>query len=178
MISLSSHRWLVVAFGHALALFAAGQLNHALSPYATHLAVAGLLVAFSALRLSFRQGALSLAPVALLFDSKAPWAFGASLPVYLLLFAAAYGLRNRVRREAAAAAAATAAVLNALAFGAYTLIALAAFGPRQLDAGLLSWNLFASVAVVALGARPYFAVVENALALAGVNLAEEQRQAR
>lgn len=177
-MNLSAHRWLVVAAAHALALFAADQINHYLSPLATRATVIGMLVAFSALHLGFRQGLLSLLVVALLHDSKAPWTFGTSLPVALVLFAATFAIRHRIRRETALACIGTSAVVNALAYLAFLLAAYLAFGSGQLGAGLVFWNLFASSLVVVLCARPYFSLLFSFLALAGIHLAEEQRQTR
>ena len=178
MISLSKNRWIIVAIGHYVALFFATQLNHYLMPLGFHVFILGMLVSYSAMELSFRQGFLSLVPVAFHIDSKSPLPFGFTLVLALALFTVAHAARSRVRREINSSALVTTIMLNLVAFSAYTLGAIRNFGADGLHFGPLALNLFASALVVALLNRTFFEAQSGALALFGINLAEEQREAR
>lgn len=178
MISVSRHRWAVVALGHCLTLFFLEQLNFYLAPYGIEIFVLGMLVAFSSLELNYRQGLLSLAPVALLLDSKTPLPFGFCFVTTLTLFTISHATRSRVRREVNASALASSILLNLMAFAAYTLGAIRTLGGEGIHFGPLALNLFASSLVVALVTRIFFEAQTGALALCGINLAEEQREAR
>lgn len=178
MISFSKNRWIIVAIGHYIALFFATQLNHYLMPLGIHVFILGLLISYSAMELSFKQGFLSLVPIAFHLDSKSPLPFGFTLVLALTLFTLVHAARSRVRREISSSALVTTVMLNLVAFSAYTLGAIRNFGTEGLHFGPLVLNLFISAIVVALLNRLFFEVQTGALALFGVNLAEEQREAR
>ncbi|MBK1877495.1 hypothetical protein [Pelagicoccus mobilis] len=178
MISLSKNRWILVATGHFVLLFFLGQANHYLSSVGVQLFLIGMLLSFSALELSYSQGVLSIAPICLIIDSKTPFPFGYNLIACLTLFTIAHILRSRVRREVTASALATSILLNIGAFAAYTFGAIRYLGIESLHFVPLSMNLLASTLVVTLFNRIFFDTQTGVLSIFGINLAEEQREAR
>ena len=178
MINLSKQRWLIVSVIHYITLFFVAQANHYLTPVGLNALVVGMLVSFSAMELSFKQGLLSLVPIALYLDSKSPLPFGFSLALFLLLFTLAYIIRSQVRREITASALASSIMLNLTAFLAYTLATAWHLGTEGLSFGVLALNLSLSAVVVALVNSLFFQAQTDTLAFFGVNLAEEQRATR
>lgn len=178
MMSFSKNRWLIVTIGHYVLLFFLGQANYYLSPTGIQLFALGMLISFSALELSYTQGILSLAPVCLFIDSKSPFPFGYTLIASLTLFTIAHVMRSRLRREITASALVTSLMLNIGAFAAYTFGALRYLGHESLHFGPLAMNLLASTLVVVLLNRIFFETQTGVLAIFGINLAEEQREAR
>ena len=178
MIGFSNNRWLLLALGHALTLFFATQANHYLSPTGIQLFVLGMLISFSALELNYKQGLLSLAPVTLVIDSKIPLPFGFTFITSIILFTIAHVLRSRVRREVTASALATSVLLNLASFGAYTFGAMRYLGAEAIHFGPIALNLLASTLVVLMLNRIFFDTQVGVLSIFGINLAEEQREAR
>lgn len=178
MISFSNNRWLLVALGHYTILFFLSQANHYLAPTGIQVLVLGMLISFSALELNFKQGLLSLTPVTLIIDSKLPLPFGFTFIVSITLFTIAHVLRSRVRREITASSLATSILLNLAAFGAYTLGAAHYLGSEGIYFGPLAMNLLAGTLVVVLTNRIFFDTQIGVLSVFGINLAEEQREAR
>ncbi len=178
MINLSKQRWLIVSVIHYITLFFIAQANHYLTPLGLNILAVGMLVSFSAMELNFKQGLLSLVPIALYLDSKSPLPFGFSLALLFLLFTLAYVIRSRVRREITASTLASSIMLNLAAFLAYTLAAAWHFGSEGLSFGVLALNLSLSAVVVALANNLFFQAQIDTLAFFGINLAEEQRATR
>lgn len=178
MIQLSRHRWMIVTFVNYVTLFFLSQLNHYLAPVGVSIFLSGMIISFAAMELNFRQGLLALAPIALYLDARSPLTFGFSLILFLSLFTIAHSARSRMRREIAASNIATSLLLNLLAFAAYTFAAARAFGSEAIHFGPLALNLSASVLVLIFVNRLFFDVQTGTLALFGINLAEEQREAR
>lgn len=178
MISFSNNRWVLVSIGHYVALFFLTQLNHYLSPYGIQLFVLGMLISFSALELNYKQGLLSLIPVSLVIDSKLPLPFGFTLIASLTLFTVAHLLRSRVRREITASALVTSVLLNLASYGAYTFGAMRYLSLEAIHFGPLALNLLASTLVVLVINRTFFDTQVGVLSIFGINLAEEQREAR
>lgn len=177
-MSFSKNRWLIVSVGHFVLLFFVGQLNFYLSPVGFQLFVLGMILSFSAMELSYSQGLLSITPICLFIDSKTPFPFGFTLIASLTLFTIAHILRSRVRREITASSLATSILLNIGAFAAYTFGAIRYLGPEALHFGPLALNLLASTLVVSLLNRIFFDTQSGVLSIFGINLAEEQREAR
>lgn len=178
MISFSNNRWLLVALGHYLTVFFLSQANYYLSSTGIQIFVLGVLISFSALELNFKQGLLSLIPVTLIIDSKLPLPFGFTFITSIFLFTVAHVLRSRVRREITASALATSILLNLASFGAYTLGAIRYLGSEAIHFGPLALNLLASTLVVVVINRIFFDTQVGVLSIFGINLAEEQREAR
>lgn len=169
---------MIVAMGHYVALFFVTQLNYYLAPLGIHLFILGMLVSFSAMELGYKQGFLSLVPVAFYLDAKSPLPFGFSLFLLLSLFTIAHAARSRIRREVSASGLITSVMLNLFAFSAYTFGAARFFGTEALHFGPLIMNLFLNAIVVAVFNRIFVETQTGALAWFGVNLAEEQRELR
>lgn len=178
MISMSKHRWLVVALVHYVTLFFVNQANHYLAPIGIHLIVWGMFIAFSAFELNFKQGLFSLIPIALLADSKSPLPFGFSFALFACLFTVVYSVRTRMRRELNASFLVASTLFTMLAFFGYTFGAIQHLGGHGLHIGALTLDLFASLVVVFLLNKLFFDLQVSTLALVGINLAEEQRDAR
>lgn len=178
MIGLSNNRWLLVTVGHYVALFFLGQANYYLAPHGIQIFALGMLISFSALELNFKQGVLSLVPITLIIDCKTPLPFGFTFIASITLFTVAHILRSRVRREITASSLASSIILNLAAFGACTFGALRYLGPETLHFGPIALNLFASTLVVILLNRIFFDTQVGVLSIFGINLAEEQRDAR
>lgn len=178
MISFSKNRWLIVSIGHFVVLFFLDQANFYLAAIGLQLLVLGMLISFSALELNYGQGLLSLAPICFFIDSKSPFPFGFTLIVTITLFTIAHILRSRVRREITASSLATSIILNICIFVAYTFGAIRYLDPGTLHFGPLAMNLLASSVVVALLNRIFFDSQTGVLSIFGINLAEEQREAR
>ncbi|MDQ8184402.1 hypothetical protein [Pelagicoccus sp. SDUM812002] len=178
MISFSNYRWLLVAAGHYITLFFLTQANYYLSSTGIQLFALGMLISFSALELNYKQGMLSIVPVTLFIDSKLPLPFGFTLIASITLFTIAHVLRSRVRRKVTSSALATSILLNLASFAAYTFGAIRYLGAEGIHFGPLALNLFASTLVVVLINRFFFDMQIGALSIFGINLAEEQREAR
>ncbi len=178
MIDASKQRWAIVAVVHYLTLFFLGQANHYLAPLGIQIFALGMLLSFSALELTYKQGLLSLLPIALFLDSKSPLPFGFSLLFIAALYTLAHIARSRVRREISASRFATSILLNIAAFLGYTIAAARSLGSESLHLGPLALNLLAGLLVVALLNRIYFDCQTGTLSLFGIDLAAEQRQAR
>lgn len=178
MIGFSKNRWLLVAIGHSVALFFLGQANYYLAPLGIQLFAMGMVISFSALELNLKQGILSLAPVCLLVDSKMPLPFGFTLLASMTLFTIAHILRSRVRREATAYALASSLLLTGAGFAAYTFGAAYYLGSESIHFWAIALNLAASSAVVVFLNRIFFETQTGLLAIFGINLPEEQREAR
>ncbi|MBD5782286.1 hypothetical protein IEN85_22495 [Pelagicoccus sp. NFK12] len=178
MISFSNNRWLLVALGHYITLFFLSQANHYLSSSGIQVFALGMLISFSALELNYKQGLLSIAPVTLTIDSKLPLPFGFTFIASITLFTIAHVLRSRVRREITASALATSVLLNLASFGAYTFGAIRYLGGEAIHFGPLALNLLASTLVILALNRIFFDTQIGVLSIFGINLAEEQREAR
>lgn len=177
-MSFSKNRWLIVSIGHFVALFFISQANYYLTPVGIQIFALGMLLSFSALELRYTQGLLSIAPICLFIDSKSPLPFGFTLVACLTLFTIAHTLRSRVRREITASTLATSITLNLGVFAAYTFGAIRYLGQESIHFGPLAMNLLASTLVVALLNRIFFDTQSGVLSIFGINLAEEQREAR
>ncbi|MBC2605673.1 hypothetical protein [Pelagicoccus albus] len=176
MISFSRNRWLIVALGHYLTLFFVSQMNFYLSASGIQFFVLGMLISFSALELSLKQGMLSLAPIAFYLDSRSPLPFGFTLVLSLILCTIAHLLRSKVRREVSTSAMATTIILNIVSYGVYTVGAAKYLGAEAIHFWPVVLNLFASTFVVIIINKIFFDTHTGVLAIFGINLAEEQRE--
>lgn len=178
MIGFSKNRWLLVTIGHYLTLFFVGLLNHYISPSGIQIYILGMLISFSSMELNYRQGLLSIAPIGLLIDSKSPLPFGYAFFTCLVLFTVAQALRSRIRREITAYSLATSIILNLVAYFVFTFGALRTFSAEAVHFLPILLNLFANTIVVLLLNRIFFETQIGVLETFGINLAEEQREAR
>jgi cell shape-determining protein MreD len=151
------------------------QLNHYLAPFHVSVFAGGLLVAFSALRLGFREGWWASFLIGLLIDSSTAVSFG----FHGLLFATAhvgvFNLRGRFPREENTFGIIVALLVNLALFFVITVSLIhrsptpAAMIPRLLV------DLLASEVLVLACAPWSFALQERALELCGVSLRRAQR---
>lgn len=178
MISASNHRWVIVTIGHFVTLFFVSQLNYYLAPTGFQVFVLGMLISFSAMELNYRQGLLSILPIGLSLDSKIPLPFGFAFFTCFALYTAAHVSRSRLRREIAASGLVTSIILNLAAYLAFTTGAIHMFSGEAIHFGPIALNLLANTFVVMLLNRIFFDTQVGILAVFGVNLAEEQRDAR
>ena len=178
MLKLAKNRWLIVAILHYLALHLFSQLNHYLSPWTLNISILGMLVAFSAFMLNFKQGLLSLIPVGLHLDSASPLDYGAFLAITLLLYCLLIFIRSQIHRESYAITATMALIGNAFVYIALTYSAFRVYGSNSIDLSQTALNFLASSLVITICTRFYFAIQLQTLEFFGIRILEEQREAR
>lgn len=177
-MSFSNQRWLLVLVGHFVTLFFVNQLNYYIAPSGIQFFILGMLISFSTLELNYRQGLLSIAPIGLMIDSKSPLPFGYGFFVCIILFTLANVFRSRIRREVTASSLATSVLLNLVAYFVFTIGAYRTFSSEAVHFLPIALNLLANTIVVFLFNRIFFDTQIGVLSIFGINLAEEQREAR
>ncbi|MEM9157444.1 MAG: hypothetical protein AAGB46_00235 [Verrucomicrobiota bacterium] len=178
MINFSKHRWLIVTIVHYIALFILSQINHYLSIHNVHLSILGLLIAFSAFLLNFRQGFLSLLPTALYLESLSPLNYGSMLATIVIIFCILIWIRHRIHRESTAIAAGMALIANLAVHAFLTYFVLTQVGFEALNLSLLFLNFLFSSLVIAIFTKLYFACMLETLEFFGIRILEEQRESR
>lgn len=177
-MGFSNNRWILVTIVHYVALFFLAQANYYLAPSGFQIFVLGMLISFSALELNYKQGLLSLAPISFFLDAKSPLPFGFTFLVSITLFTIAHILRSRVRREMKGSSLASSIMLNMSAYVIYSLGVVRFLGSEGVYFGPIALNLLANTLVVVLLNRVFFDTQIGVLSIFGINLAEEQREAR
>jgi len=175
---LSKNRWIIVSACHYIALFFAAQLNFYLTATGVQVFVLGMLISFSAIELNYNQGLLSVLPIGLILDSKSPLGFGLISLLAIAIFTFGHLLRSKVRREIALSTLAVSTLLNLLAFFGMTIAAATHYSSTAVHAWPLAVNLCANTLLVLALNRTYFDIQTRMLKICGIDLAEEQREAR
>jgi len=164
-------RWLLVFGANVLLLWLAGLANHYLAPFAVHLYVGGLLVAYAALKLDLRHGFAATACTALACDATLPVPFGTHLVLLGLVHATLLYGRHRFPRDEPIFATVVTLLGNLFLFLALSFLLIGA-APRPAEAWLrLFVDLLGSQVALALVA-PWF-VALNARLLAFARLDPE-----
>jgi len=165
-----------IIFGCCLVLWVCvSQLNHYLAPLHVSLFTGGLLIAFSALRLGFREGWWASILIGLLIDSSSAVSFGFHALLFAVVHVVVFNLRGRVPREETAFGLLVALVANLALFFAITVVLIhRAPEPLSMVPRLLI-DLLASETAVFLVAPWFFALQERTLEIGGVSLRREQR---
>ena len=92
-------RVLILFAASVLLALLLGQLNHYLAVWQVHVWCGGLFVAFAALRLDYRTGAVAAFVAGLLLDAGQPIAFGTQGFLFLAAHAVVFTVRARAPRE-------------------------------------------------------------------------------
>lgn len=155
-------RWLLVFGSNGLLLWLAGLANHYLAPYALHLYVGGLLVAYPALKLDHRHGFAATVATALAFDATLPVPFGTHLVLLGTVHATLLYGRHRFPRDEPIFATVVALLGNLFIFLALSFL-LIGVAVRPAEAWMrLFLDLIASQVVIALIA-PWFVTLNGRL---------------
>lgn len=175
-ISLTMRRTpLVILLVNALLWTIQSQLNHYIAPWNVSVFLGGLAVAFSSLRLSYRDGVRSLILTGLWFDAATPVPFGLHAFLFLFAHAIVFVFRSRVAREESMVGLLVAVVTN-LGVMLALAIGLMHRSPAPLEQlpRLIADSLLSFCVVLLVGAW-FFRLQEQALEIAGVSLRREQR---
>ncbi len=178
MTLFSRYRWLIIAASHYAILFVFAQINHYISPFGINILITGMLLSFSSLVLNHTQGALSIIPVALYLDSISPLPFGSSLMILIGLHYLIVGLRYQFRRESEGISMAVSLIANFAIHLLYSIFAITYLGIEGLDSIQIVLNLIVSGLVIGLLNTVYLRTQIELLSLFGIQIAQEQRQAR
>lgn len=151
------------------------QINHTLTPQHLSVFVGGLFVAFSALRVGFREGWWCSILIGLLMDSSAAVYFGFHALIFAIVHTIIYNFRGRFPREETSVGIAVALITNLVLFLTitFTLIHRSPFPAEMLLR--LSCDLLASELLILIVAPWFFALQEHSLEICGVSLRREQR---
>jgi len=151
------------------------QLNHYLAPWHLNLFTGGLVIAFPALRLPWRDTWRIALPLGLWHDAASAATFGVFTMLFLLAAALIHHFRARLPRTDTLVAILTAILANT----GIILLLSACLALRDLHArtsipaGIipaLALDILLSGAFIALVTRWYFALQTRAINLAGITL--------
>jgi len=151
------------------------QLNHYLATLHFSVFAGGLLVAFPALRLRFREGWWASLLIGLLIDASAPVAFGFHGLLFVVMHVFIFNLRGRFPLEETTFGVITALLANLALFIVITASLLHRSPEPFAMLPRLFIDLLASQTLVFLVAPWFFALQENTLERFGVSLRREQR---
>lgn len=151
------------------------QINHAFAPLHLSVFAGGLFIAYSSLRVGFREGWWCSVLIGLLIDSSAAVYFGFHALLFAALHSLIYNYRGRFPHEETAFGVIVALFANIVLFLIIT-VSLLHRSPAPLAAvSRLFVDLLASEILIVLIAPWFFALQERALELGGVSLRREQR---
>lgn len=154
------------------------QINHALSSFHLSVFTGGLFVAFSALRLGFREGWWCSILVGLLMDSSAAVVFGFHAMIFAIAHTMIYNFRGRFPREETGFGIAAALLANAALFIVITFTLIHRSPAPSAMILRLTFDLLASELLILVLAPWFFALQERSLDFCGVSLRREQRGLR
>jgi len=151
------------------------QINHTLSPLHLSVFVGGLFVAFSALRLGFREGWWCSILIGLLMDSSAAVTFGFHALIFAIAHTIIYNFRGRIPREETAFGVVVALLTNIALFLVITFALIHRSPNPSAMITRLICDLLASEILIIIVAPWFFALQERSLGLCGVDRRREQR---
>lgn len=158
-----------------LLLFGVGQLNHALTPLHLSVFAGGLLVAFSALRVGFREGWWCSILLGLLIDSSAPVYFGFHALIFAIVHVVIFNFRGRFPREETSFGLLVALVSN---LGLFLIITFGLIHRTPVPSAMITRllaDLLASEILILLIGPWFFALQGHSLEICNVSLRREQR---
>lgn len=144
------------------------QLNHALSEIHLYLFVGALFVSFAALTQPFTSGLWATALAGLVFDANTPVAFGTHLILFATTHVVLFRLRDRVPRDDTISRVIVAILANLALFIVFTVFEFIRAPMAASNWPRLAMDLVCSQVFLALIAPWFFALQEQALALAQV----------
>ena len=151
------------------------QLNHYIATWQLTVFTGGLLVAFTALRLSYREGVRALLLAGFWLDASTPVPFGLHAFLMVLTQTVIFGFRGRLAREETLVGVVCAAISNLV-----IVVALSAAllhrnpAPVSMASRLIADSLLSFCLILLVGPW-FFALLEHLLEICGVNLRREQR---
>jgi len=169
-------RVLILSAASLLLAWVLTQINHYLAPWQLHVWCGGLFVAFAALRLGYRTGAIAVFIAGLLLDAGKPVAFGTQAFLFLAAHAVIFNVRARAPRDETIVGVVTALLVN---LGLFLALSFPHIDSSRFAAG--SWmrcfaDLLVSQIVLALLAPWFFSVQTRLLEFGGTNLRDFARR--
>jgi len=170
-------RWLIAAGGNLLLMYLSVQANHYLAAIPASVFLFGLPIGFAALRLSLGQGLTAAAVTGLFYDTLTPFPLGIALIFFSTTFTVIYTVRSRFHREEAFSSVIVVLLANLFLFAAFSAVATTTTGSPGHPARLIT-DLLISQVLIATICGWFFSFQMAILALFGINIEEEQREAR
>ena len=170
-------RWLIATGGNLLLMYLSLQVNHYLAAIPASVFLFGLPVGFAALRLTLGQGLAASAVTGLFYDTLTPFPLGVALVLFSITFTVIYTVRSQFHREEAFSSIIVALLANLFLFAAFSGVAAAIGGTPGHPANLIT-DLLMSQVLIAVICGWFFSFQIAFLALFGINIGKEQREAR
>ena len=170
-------RWLIVVAGNLLFIYISLQVNHYLSAIPASVFLFGLPIGFAALRLTLGQGLTASAATGLFYDTLTPFPLGTALVFFSIAFTVIYSVRSKFHREEAFSSIIVVLLANLFLFAAFSGVATAATGSPGYPARLIADLLMSQILISAICGW-FFSFQLAFLELFGINIEEEQREAR
>jgi hypothetical protein len=170
-------RWLIVAGGNLLLMYVSMQVNHYLTAISASVFLFGLPIGFAALRLSLGQGLAACATTGLFYDTLTPFPLGTGLVFFSIAFTVIYAIRSQFHREEAFSSVIVVLLANLFLFAAFSGVATAMTGSPGYPARLII-DLLISQILIAVICGWFFSFQMALMELFGINIEEEQREAR
>jgi hypothetical protein len=170
-------RWLIVTGGNLLLMYVSMQVNHYLAAIPASVFLFGLPIGFAALRLGLGQGLAASAATGLFYDTLTPFPLGTALIFFSVAFTVIYAVRSRFHREEAFSSIIVVLLANLFLFAALSGVATAMTGSPGYPASLIT-DLLISQILIAVVCGWFFSFQMAFLELFGINIEEEQREAR
>lgn len=170
-------RWSIVVGGNLLLMYVAMQANHYLAALPASVFLFGLPIGFAALRLSLGQGLAASAATGLFYDTLTPFPLGTALIFFSIAFTVIYAIRSRFHREEAFSSIIVVLLANLFLFAAFSGVATVMTGSPGYPSSLIA-DLLISQILIAVICGWFFSFQMALLELFGINIEEEQREAR
>jgi rod shape-determining protein MreD len=151
------------------------QLNHSLAPLHVSVFLGGLIIAFSALRVGFREGWWCSVLTGLLIDSSSAVYFGFHAFIFSIVHLVVFTFRSRFPREETPFGVVVALFANVILFSLITLTLIHRSPAPWSQLSRLLVDLLFSECLILVAGPWFFALQERALELGGVSLRREQR---
>ena len=146
------------------------QLNHSLGPWGFSLWISGLLIAFPALRLAPQQGFNACFILGLVVDASTPLPFGLNAFLFAISHLVIVRIRGRFASSEALLGTVVALINNLVLYVIVTFIVISRAPDAPFSGLRLLTDLIASQLFIAIVAPWFFAVQENCLRFARVDL--------
>jgi hypothetical protein len=171
-------RWIVVLLANLMLIFLVAELNHGLAIWSLHLSAGGLLLTFSSLHLSLKQGLLTSGATGLILDSANPLPFGSIVILVLIGHVVVFSLRENFARSQLRCGVVVALCLNLFLMLSYGLLAVGGTPAPSIYWTRIGSDMVLSLLGVALVAPWFFSLQRAALAFVGIDLEAEQREGK
>ena len=170
-------RWLIVVGGNLLLMYVSLQVNHYLAAIPASVFLFGLPIGFAALRLNLGQGLAASATTGFFYDTLTPFPLGTALVFFSIAFTIIHAVRSRFHREEAFSSVIVVLLANLFLFAAFSAAATTTTGSPGYPARLITDLLLSQILIAAICGW-FFSLQLAFLELFGINIEEEQREAR